>query len=259
MKKSYPLSFLAMILFVAMSLQASGQASLSFGADLMSRYIWRGLDLGGASPSIQPSLAFNYTSPNGVHSLSVGAWGAYTFSATANEEIDLFITYTLYDMVSLTVTDYFFPGLNTGEKDKYFIYSPDSTGHVFEGMVSFNGTKKIPVTLLFAMNFYGNDSRKMENDSVEGNIVMSKYLELGFIHSFKLFDFKAFVGAALDKPDTRYAPVGFYLNDKAGIINVGIKASKEIRITDHYSLPVQCQLITNPMLQKVYLVFGITL
>jgi len=256
--KCLALVFLILILGAGLN-QARSQSVLSFGADLMSRYIWRGLDVGGPSPSIQPSLAYNFTSKNGVHSLSVGAWGAYTFSGTANEEVDLFVSYTLFDMVSLTVTDYFFPGLNTGEKNNYFVYSPDSTGHVFEGMISFNGTKKIPVTLLFAMNFYGNDAREMQNDSVQGKIVMSKYIELGFIHDFNLFHFKAFVGAALDKPDTRFDPTGYYMNKKAGIINIGIKASKDIPITEKYSLPVQCQLIANPMLQKIFLVFGITI
>lgn len=259
MNRNYLLFTLLTLAVTSGFSRIQAQSTVSFGADLMTRYIWRGVDVGGQSPSIQPSLAYNFTSKNGVHSLSVGAWGAYTFSATACDEIDLFISYTMFDMVSLTVTDYFFPGLNTGEKDNYFVYSPDSTGHVFEGMISFNGTKKIPVTLLLAMNFYGNDARKMKNDSVQGNIVMSKYLELGFIHSFNFFDFKAFIGAALDKPDTRFSPEGYYFNKKAGIINIGIKASKEIPITEKYSLPVQCQIITNPMLQKIYLVFGITI
>jgi len=259
MKRNYLFLTLLIVSVASGFNRIQAQSTVSFGADFMSRYLWRGLDLGGPSPSIQPSLTYNFASKNGVHSLSVGAWGAYTFSATANEEIDLFVSYTLFDMVSLTVTDYFFPGLNTGEKNNYFVYSPDSTGHVFEGMLSFNGTKKIPVTLLFAMNLYGNDARKMQNDSVQGNIVMSKYLELGFIHTFKFFDFKAFIGATLDNPDTRFAPLGYYGNKEAGIINIGIKASKEIPITEKYSLPVQCQLITNPMQQKVYLVFGITI
>ena len=241
------------------SIQARSQAAVSFGADLMSRYIWRGLDLGGPSPSIQPVLKFSYTTKNEVHNITVGAWGAYSFSANVNEEIDIFASYTLFSVVSLTVTDYFFPGLNTGDKNLYFVYSPDSTGHVFEGAVSFNGTTKIPLTLMFAMNFYGNDSRKMINDSTEGNIVMSKYIELGYKHSFKFFDFNAWIGAALDKPVPAYSPVGYYQNTRAGIINIGIKGAKNIKITEHFSLPVQCQLITNPMQQKLWLVFGFTL
>jgi hypothetical protein len=241
------------------SIQARSQATVSFGADLMSRYIWRGLDLGGPSPSIQPGLKFSYTTKNEIHNITVGAWGAYCFSGTVNEEIDMFASYTLYNMVSLTVTDYFFPGLNTGEKNKYYVYSADSTGHVFEGAISFNGTKKVPITFMFAMNFYGNDARKMINDSTEGKIVMSKYIEVGYKHSFKLFDFNAWIGAALDKPVPEYSPVGYYQNTRAGIINIGIKAAKNIKITEHYSLPVQCQLITNPMQQKIWLVFGFTL
>ncbi|MDD4603914.1 MAG: hypothetical protein PHF97_08925, partial [Bacteroidales bacterium] len=66
--------------------QDSNKVTTDFqiGADLMSRYIWRGLNLGGAGPSIQPSLKLNVGNSN--HLFSIGGWGAYTFSATANQE-----------------------------------------------------------------------------------------------------------------------------------------------------------------------------
>ncbi len=257
MKRNVLLLFL--LFFVFSAYRSYAQPSFDFGADLMSRYVWRGLDLGGQGPSIQPFAEFNVASENGNHSFFIGAWGAYTFSPTANQEVDLYLGYTFKEMLTLTFTDYFFPGLNTGEKDDYFVYSADSTGHVFEGMISFDGTDKVPFTLLFAMNFYGNDARKMNDDGTVGNIVMSKYLEVGYTHSFKHFDINPFVGFALDKADTGFAPVGYYLNEKAGLINVGFKASKDIKITENYSLPVQCSLVANPEANKLYFVFGISL
>lgn len=248
-----------LFLFMLGSYRSYSQASFDFGVDLMSRYIWRGLDLGGQSPSIQPFAEFDLTSKDSDHKFFLGAWGAYTFSPTSNQEVDLYLGYTFKEMITFTFTDYFFPGLNTGEMNDYFVYSADSTGHVMEGMVSFDGTDKIPFTLLFAMNLYGNDTRKMNSDSTAGNIVMSKYLEVGYTHSFKNLDINPFVGIALDNAEKTMTGVGYYGNEKPAVINVGVKASKEIKITEKYSLPVQCSLVANPDASKLYLVFGISL
>jgi hypothetical protein len=229
----------------------SSAQDLSFGFDLVNRYVWRGLDLGGKSPNIQPwaSIAFG----NDTHNLTVGAWGAFSFAGTANEETDLFVSYKFKNMVSLSITDYFFPGLYTGSKADYFEWGADSTGHLLEGTFSFTGTEKIPFTALFAMNFYGSDARK-----ANGDLFLSKYAEIGFNGQLKETKFNVFVGAALDDPDTDAGETGFYLNEKPGITNVGIKFSKTMDITDKFSVPVNCALITNPSLQKIYLTLGLS-
>jgi hypothetical protein len=236
-------------------------ADFQIGADLMSRYVWRGLDLGGAGPSIQPSLTLNVGNSN--HLFSIGGWGAYTFSATANQEVDLIASYTFKGIITLMVSDYFFPGLYTGERDNYFCYSKDSTGHVFEGAIQFNGTEKIPFTLLVATNFYGNDNCRMKqmNDTtfVKDGLQYSTYIELGFTKNIKGFDFNAFIGGTVTTPKTDRHEMGYYSNTKAGITNVGIKLSREIPVTEKFSIPVQASLIANPMQKKVYIVFGITI
>lgn len=225
---------------------------VTFGADLMNRYVWRGLDLGGRSPSIQPYTSIKFGSEQ--HALTLGAWSAFSTAATCNEEIDLYLTYTYNDCLNLTLSDYFFPGLNTGIKEKYFEWRADSTGHLLEGTFNFSGTEKVPFTFLVAMNFYGNDARK-----INGDLFMSKYIELGYKKSFKEFEFNSFIGAALDTPDTNSGETSYYLNNKAGIVNIGLKCSRNIAITDKFSLPLQCSLITNPSLQKIYFTFGISL
>jgi hypothetical protein len=259
MRRSLLLLVLTAGLIVLQTIHTSAQSTVSFGADLMSRYIWRGIDLGGKSPAIQPSLKYACTTKNEKHTVALGAWGSYSLAGNVNDELDLTLSYTWNKMVSLMVTDYFFPGLNAGEKDDYFVYKADSTGHVIEACVMFTGNNRIPVTAMFAMNVYGNDARKMLNDTTPGNIVLSKYLEVGFVYSFKQFDLNAFIGAALDKPDTDFAPAGYYANDKAGVINIGVKAARTFKLNDHLSLPVQSQFIVNPMLQKAYVVFGLGL
>jgi len=235
-------------------------ADFQLGADFMSRYIWRGINLGGSGPSIQPTLKFNVGNQN--HQFSIGAWGAYTFSPTANQEIDLIASYTCKGLITLMVTDYFFPDLYTGKRDQYFYYKQDSTGHVFEGAILFNGTKKIPFTLMVATNFYGNDARKMKqvNDTTfaEDGLQYSTYIELGFKKNIKGFDFNAFVGGTINSPNTNRNETGYYANTKAGFTNVGVKVTKGIPVTEKYSIPIQASLIANPLQNKFYLVFGIS-
>ena len=54
---------------------------------------------------------------------------------------------------------------------------------------------------------------------------------------------------------------GLYLtgNGDFGIVNLGISSSKEIVVTDNFSLPVSAALITNPEAKQIHLVFGISL
>jgi len=243
----------------------------SVGADFVSRYIWRGVNLGGSSPSIQPYVEFGFGSND--HAFALGAWGAYSVSGVqTGQEADLYLSYTLNEMFSLTFTDYFFPD-ETVDRNKYFNYNMDwdkinsgeeaQTGHVVEAALSFNGTDQIPVTLMFAMNIWGADSRKYKEDAgvmvPQDKITMSKYLELGYAADVKGVAVNVFAGMALDNPEiAKGEPEGFYGQRAAGIINLGFTLSKEIQITENYSLPVFGSLITNPEAENIFMVFGIS-
>jgi len=242
---------LLVLCFSILFISNSTAQKLEFGTDLFNRYIWRGLDLGGKSPSIQPWMKLTLGNEN--HAFSIGAWGAFSLAGTANEETDLFLTYTYKSALSITLTDYFFPGLNTGSKDKYFEWGKDKTGHILEGTLAYNGSEKIPFTFLFSMNLYGNDARKSN-----GNIFMSKYFELGYKTKFEFADVNVFVGATPDKANAENGETAFYLNEKPGITNIGIKASKTLQITEKFSIPVQCSIISNPDLNKIYLAIGLS-
>jgi len=255
-KATIALLFILTFTHVAFS---QNESPVQLGADVMSRYIWRGVNLGGSSPSIQPWLKYSVSTKDSNHALTIGAWSAYTFSQTSNQEVDLYLTYTYKSVISLTVTDYFFPEYyNTKGRSRYFSYDKDSTCHVFEGAVSFNGTEKIPFTFLFAMNLYGNDARKINTNGTSSDIFMTKYIEVGYKKNIKGTDFNAFIGATLDKPNNDRGELGYYGNKTVGVINLGVKASKSIQISDKYSLPVQASLITNPEAENIFLTFGIS-
>lgn len=250
---------IALFVSIAVNGFSQDESPVQLGADVMSRYVWRGVNLGGSSPSLQPWIKYNMKSKDSNHALSLGAWGAYTFSQTSNQEVDLYLTYTFKNVISLTVTDYFFPEYYSSDnRNNFFNYDKDSTCHVFEGVISFNGTEKIPFTFLFGMNFYGNDARKVNSDGSAGKIFMTKYVELGYKKNIKGVDFNAFIGAALDKPNKDRGELGFYGNKTSGVINLGLKVSKSIQISDKYALPVQASIITNPEAENIFMVFGIS-
>jgi hypothetical protein len=248
---------IALLLLMSLQVHAQTQAPttepaptppFTFGTDFMSRYIWRGLNLGGNTPSIEPNFTYNI----GQSGLSLGAWGAFSVGGTVpNQETDLSLNYTI-KAFTFTVTDYFFPIEGAGIRNKYFNYSKNTTGHVFELAGSFNGTDKIPVSLLFAINVYGNDAKDASN-----KIVNSKYLELGYSKTLKDIGFKAFVGFVLDGSNGG-AP-GYYFQNSAGFTNIGLTVSKSIKITDAFSLPLKTTVIFNPEAENIYLVLGLTL
>lgn len=238
---------LTAFVFIPGLINAQIETSFDAGADIMSRYIWRGLNLGGSSPSIQPSLEFS------AGNFTIGTWGAFSFSdGRTMQETDLYLSYNIKEMFTITLTDYFFPDEMAGNNN-YFEFDQDSTGHLLEAMISFDGTEKIPFSLMAAMNFWGADARKANGDKQ-----FSTYIELGYNGKCKEVDYKIFAGLTPTSPDEDKEETGFY-GEKAGLINLGVTLSKEIQITDKFSLPVSSSFIVNPMTENVFLVFGISL
>ncbi len=76
MKKAVIIFFMSVLL-----VPHSKAQELSLGADVLNRYVWRGLDLGGKSPSIQPWMKINAGNDN--HVFSFGAWGAFSTAGTS--------------------------------------------------------------------------------------------------------------------------------------------------------------------------------
>lgn len=240
-----------------------GLISMDISADLVSRYIWRGAQYGGSSPNIQPDIALN------VGNLSIGSWSSYSLGGTNFvQEFDLYANYTFCkEMFTLTITDYFFP--NDTVDYNYYDYKKNQTGHVFEGMLSFNGTEKVPLSAFVAVNFFGADAARLGDNPSSSDfnqwvgIQYSTYAEIDYATTIKTVDFKAFLGLNLTKPKPADSVTGFigetgYYGDKIGVVNVGITASKGIPITDKYQLPISISLITNPESKKVFAVFAIS-
>lgn len=137
--------FLALLALVLLTVPLSGnlQAQFSLGADVVSRYIWRGTDFGN-SASIQPYFSY------GIRNLEIGAWSSWAITSPQANENDLYLTYAL-GSAGITLTDYYFP-VAAGQSD-FFNYDSDAGNHILEA----SGTWGIgDLSLLAAYNFSGD-------------------------------------------------------------------------------------------------------
>ena len=223
-----------MPVLLAMAIPAAAQdkVEVNVGADVVSGYIWRGQDLGNAG--IQPTLSVGY------RGFSLTAWGSAGFSKEDTKEFDLTLGYAGGGF-SVSVTDYWFdngPG--------YFHYGAGNTAHVFEAQVGYDFG-------FLAANWYTNFAG---NDGVNrsGHRAYASYLNLTAPFTLGGLEWAVSVGA------TPWANT-FYNGGAGGfeLTDIGIGASREIRLTDRYALPVFARAIWNPATEGAYFVFGISL
>ena len=222
-------------LAVSLATLAQEKVETTICGDVVSSYIWRGQDLGDVS--LQPTLGIGYKG------LSLTAWGSVGLSDPSDtKEFDLTLGYTI-GRFNIGITDYWF---NNGldPENRYFKYDAHGTNHVFEANVGYDFGL---ASLQWFTNFAGNDG--MNND---GKRAYSSYVELTVPFKLAAVDWTATAGAVPFSTD-------FYGTDGFAVTNLALKAAKDIKVTDTFSIPVFGQVVANPCSQKAYMVIGFTL
>lgn len=215
--------------FVSTTTMAQDKLEVSLGADVVSKYVWRGFDQGSGA-SIQPSLGLAY---KGV---SLSAWGSTSITSLEPKEFDITLGYNIGGF-GISITDYWW----AGESGKYGHYK---NSHYFEGALSYHFGEKVPLTVSAAMMFAGADKNP------EGDQNFSTY-------------FNASYDIACPEDITLTPSIGvstksyLYTGEKiSGITDISLKAAKEIKVTDSFSIPIFVQATVAPAMDKTYLVFG---
>jgi hypothetical protein len=227
---------LAMGLVMSMTTLAQDEIETTISGDVVSSYIWRGQDLGSAA--VQPTLGVGYKG------LSLSAWGSYGLVNTADtKEFDLTLAYTTGGF-NIGVTDYWFDRGGLDPEGRYFKYDAHGTNHVFEANIGYDFG---PLSLQWFTNFAGNDGTNKDDKRA-----YSSYVEVAVPFKLATVDWTATAGA-VPWATTSYGTSGF------AVTNLALKATKEIKVTDTFSIPVFGQVVGNPCSQKAYLVFGFTL
>ena len=209
-------------------IESESKIETTISGDIVSSYIWRGQDLGNVS--LQPTLGIGYKG------LSLTAWGSVGLTNSDDtKEFDLTLAYTTGGF-NIGITDYWFnAGLDPD--NRYFMYNAHSTNHVFEANIGYDFGF---ASLQWYTNFAGNDG---VNES--GKRAYSSYVEASVPFKLATVDWTATVGVI------PYATT-FYNGWTSGfsVTNLALKATKDIKITDSFSIPIFGQVVANPRTQK---------
>jgi len=233
--KDFHLKGTAAALAVALAAPTYAQDTVeaTIAADVVNQYIWRGQDLGDVA--VQPTLGVAYKG------LSLTAWGSYGLTDPDDtKEFDLTLAYSLGGF-HIGLTDYWFNTPN----EKYFQYAAHKTSHVFEANVGYDFG---PVALQWYTNIGGNDG---VNHS--GRRAYSSYAEVSAPFRLATCQWTATVGI-VPYATSFYRDAGHF-----ALTNVSLRATKELKITPSFAVPVFAGITANPSNEKAYLVFGFTL
>lgn len=229
--KKIMLLFAVMGLASASAVKAQDKVEASVGADLVSGYIWRGQDFGGVS--VQPGASISYKG------LSLSAWGSVGFEGTDTKEFDLTLSYQ-YGGFSIGVTDYWFTNSSAPAR-----YSDYKEAHTFEVGLGYDFGP-------LAVNWYTNFAGSV-GENKDGKDAYASYVSVSAPFSLGGIDWTAEIGATPWAND-------FYndYSDGFKVSAISLQASKEIKITDSFSLPLWAQAIWNPTTKGAYFVAGIS-
>ena len=230
--KTITLSLLAAMLFSVSSFAQEEESSSIFdaGMDIYSSYIWRGAKF-GTGPAFQPWMTAT------VGGLEIGAWGSVCSGGlseiSGNDivspegfEMDLYASYGFDFGLSLGVTDYYFGGDWTTFDENHYI--EPAVGYEIADF-SFTGA------YMFMPDFEDGDM----------------YLEVGYSI--------AGLDLALGAGDGQYTITDDDPEGDFNICNLTLGTSKEIKLTDSFSLPLSGAVTLNPTTGGFFIYVGISL
>lgn len=223
----------------AFTAQAQDKFTVSGKADLVSNYVWRGIDQGSGF-SVQPQLGLSY---KGVF---LTAWGSQSLTRGDAQEFDLTLGYT-WRGLTVQVADLWWGGLS--QPYGYYKHGPKNNpldgGHHFEGTVSYRISDKVPLTLSWNTWFAGADVRR-----ANGNRCFSTYINAAYD--------VALPAAITLTPSVGFTPWRGYYHDKAAVTDISLKAARDMAWNDKFPLPLSVQVVVSPPRDHVYLVAGVS-
>ncbi|MDR1091978.1 MAG: hypothetical protein LBL79_12960 [Prevotella sp.] len=228
-------------LLSASGAKAQSKVEIDPGADIVSSYVWRGGKAAGAS--VQPFITAS------LSNFTLGAWGSSDISpdfssSKGYKEADFYASYSV-NRLGFTVTDYWWDG---NEAFRYFS-SPENgySGHMLEGSLAYTLPESFPLTLSWNTFFLGKENKKED-----GKNSYSTYIEAAYPLTVNGIDLKIAAGFT-PWDSTIYGTNGFKFT------NIMLGATKSIKISESFELPIFANIITNPATEDINFVFGITI
>ncbi len=146
----------------------------------------------------------------------------------------------------MAVTDYWWDGEGVY---RYFSYPNDGySGHLLEGTIGYTLPESFPLSITWNTFFMGKGNKK-----ADGKNSYSTYVEFAYPFSVKGVDMGISMGFTPWQNTTLGTDNGFK------VTSILLNASKSIKITDSFSLPVFANIIANPAHEDIHFVFGISI
>lgn len=221
MKKTLLITASFLLLFVVSISNVKAQ-EVSTGLDIYSSYLWRGAKF-GTGAAFQPGVEFS------AGGFAIGAWGSYSTGSEEAAEADLYMGYG-FDLgedasLSFTLTDYYFPGSDWTEGES----------HSLEPMVSLG---------VGAFTFTAAYMEGLGDEEING--ISDLYLEAAVSAGP--------VDITLGGGDGQYTDDGDF-----NICNIMVGTSKEVQVTESFTLPVSGAVMLNPSTGGFHIAVGISL
>lgn len=233
---------------------------LKTSINVMNRYIWRGQAWGGNFIVAQPEV--EYTHGN----WTFGIWGTtnfrkdyfYSDGITPNNgyhELDLSLTYTFWEVFSVSLTDYYWPSLTKveGSDTSYSNYGSDgvkTVDMIFELDYTEKENYPYPFKMMVSTFIAGNDFRYDTNGNSKRNF--TTYGEVSYVFKNVLcsgdaskvgkIDLQPTVGAVFNN-QAQYYTAGDY--NKVSLVNLGLEAKREFDFDSRFKMPISLSFVHN--------------
>lgn len=139
---------------------------------------------------------------------------------------------------SITVSDYWWSGVNQP-------YGHYKDSHFFEGTLAYRFCESFPLILSWSTMFAGADKNE------EGELQGSTYINVSYPISLP--------ADITLTPAIGFTPWKGYYHNKVAFTDISLKANKNIKVTDKFSIPVFIQAIVAPVYDRTYLIAGFSL
>ena len=243
MKKTFVAAWVALMPVMGFA-QETPEAYVS--ADLVTKHLWRGLDLGGMS--IQPHGHISYLG------LFFDAFASKSFNAEDRERIDFYVGYKAPFGLNVSFGSHWMS--NADWLNRYFYFVKEDTGHQFEANLGYE-------CQWFDLQAYsilgGNDLKP------NGKRAFSTYFQLTVPFRLGGLDWRGRIGftpaetSSFETPTDNpfYDSITDYLYaDGPAIVEASIRASKDIQ-GKGFQMPVFMEFNTNPYTKRASVVGGV--
>ncbi|SFA71003.1 hypothetical protein SAMN05660845_0162 [Flavobacterium swingsii] len=231
--------------------------------EVVSRYIWRGQSYGGNNITVQPAINYEITKR-----LTFGFWASTNFQkeyyfpdgsiTNSYQEIDLSLTYEINKYLKIQVYDYYWPTVRKvdGVSNNYFNYGNDGVQSVdanllFDFSDIWKPVKATISTLLVGNDFkydsYGNNPKQNFTTYIEVGYSFENIFEKVSKKTFQNINIEPAIGAVLNN-QAQYYSAGDY--NKPSFINLGIKATHELELNEHFLFPISLNYIYNASIEN---------